>query len=80
LPPRFDSDFGARGLALFDALQRFDRQIGYPMAWFFHTLTTKTVPHAVAVAVVEDMNSGFSYLPERDIAAVKDWLHRPYGF
>ena len=79
-PPRFESAFGARGLALSEALQRFDRQAGYPMAWFFHMLTTKAVPHAVASLVVEDMQSGFAYLPERDLQAVKDWLHRPYGF
>jgi hypothetical protein len=79
-PPRFETAFGARGLALSEALQRFDRQAGYPMAWFFHMLTTKAVPHALAGMVVEDMQSGFAYLPERDLNVVKDWLHRPYGF
>lgn len=80
LPPKFASGFGARGLALHDALTHFDKLSGYPMAWYFHMLTTKAVPHAVAAAVVEDMQSGFGYLPERDLAVVKDWLHRPYGF
>ena len=72
--------FGARGLALYEALQRFDRQTGYPMAWFFHMLTTKAVPHAIANAVVDDVQAGFSYLPARDVKVVKDWLHRPYAF
>ena len=80
LPPRFESVYGARGMALNDALQRFDRQAGYPMAWFFHMLTTKAVPHAVASAVVDDMQGGFCYLPERDLKTVRDWLHRPYAF
>lgn len=79
-PPRFESNYGARGLMLAAALQRFDRQVGYPMAWFFHMLTTKRVPHAVAAAVVEDMRGGFRYLSERDVQVVMDWLHRPYGF
>jgi hypothetical protein len=78
--PRFESSYGARGLALAEALQRFDRQIGYPLAWFFHMLTTKSVPHAVATAVVEDFQGGFNYLPDRDVQVVRDWLHRPYGF
>jgi hypothetical protein len=78
--PRFDGAYGARGLALSEALQRFDRQIGYPLAWFFHMLTTKSVPHPVATAVVEDLEGGFNYLPDRDARIVKDWLHRPYGF
>lgn len=78
--PKLDAGFGARGLVLHDALTRFDRQVGYPMAWFFHMLTTKAVPHAVATVVIEDVQGGFHYLPERDVAVVRDWLHRPYGF
>lgn len=80
MPPRFEGAFGAQGLALNEALQRFDRQAGYPMAWFFHMLTTKTVPHALVNAVIDDVQAGFGYLPERDVKVVKDWLHRPYGF
>ncbi|GAB2181918.1 hypothetical protein DLREEDagrD3_21410 [Denitratisoma sp. agr-D3] len=79
-PPRFDLSFGAQGLALNEALQRFDKKVGYPMAWFFHMLTTKAVPHAVASAVINDLQAGFSYLPEKDAAIVKDWLYAPYGF
>ncbi|WP_153108750.1 hypothetical protein [Propionivibrio limicola] len=79
-PPKFEIVYGAKGLALYQVIQKFDRQIGYPMAWFFHMLTTKTVPHAVASAVIDDVQSGFSYLPERDVKVVKDWLHRPYSF
>lgn len=78
--PTFDASFGAQGLALQHALQRFDRQLGYPMAWFFHMLTTKRVPHAVASIVADDVQAGFNYLPDRDLAVVKDWLFRPYGF
>lgn len=77
---RFEGQQGERGLALAEALQRFDRQTGYPMAWFFHMLTTKSVPHAVASGVLEDVQGGFNYLPDRDVQVVRDWLHRPYGF
>jgi hypothetical protein len=79
-PPRFSGAYGVRGLSLHEALQRFDRQAGYPMAWFFHMLTTKTVPHAVATAVMDDMQTGFGYLPDRDLQVLRNWLHRPYGF
>jgi hypothetical protein len=79
-PPRFEGGFGARGLALAEALQRFDKQVGYPMAWFFHMITTKTVPHAVATVAIEDVQGGFNYLPDRDVQVVRDWLHRPYSF
>jgi len=79
-PPRFELPFGSQGLALNEALQRFDRKIGYPMAWFFHMLTTKAVPHAVATAAINDLQAGFHYLPEKDAAVVKDWLYAPYSF
>jgi hypothetical protein len=79
-PPRFVSAYGAQGLALQKSLQSFDRQAGYPMAWFFHMLTTKTVPHALATAVIDDVQAGFNYLPDRDVRVVKRWLYRPYGF
>ena len=79
-PHRFSGGFGARGLALNDALQQFDRVAGYPMAWFFHMLTTKQVPHAVAQTVIEDVQTGFGYLPERDVAVLKSWLYRPFSF
>ncbi len=78
--PRFEGGFGSRGLALADALQRFDKQVGYPMAWFFHMMTTKAVPHAVATVAIEDVQGGFNYLPDRDVQLVRDWLHRPYSF
>lgn len=78
--PRFEGGFGMRGLALAEALQGFDRHLGYPMAWFFHMITTKSVPHAVATVVIEDVQSGFNYLPDRDVQVVRDWLHRPYSF
>ena len=80
LPPKFTSAYGAKGLALNEALQRFDRQVGYPMAWFFHMLTTKGVPQAVAHAVIDDVLGGFHYLPERDVKVLRDWLHRPFAF
>jgi hypothetical protein len=69
---------GTNGLKLHAALQTFDRQAGYPFAWFFHLLITKAVPHWVAQTVVEDALNGFAYLPQRDLEIVRNWLHRPY--
>ena len=79
-PPRFNGAYGACGLSLNDALQQFDRAAGYPMAWFFHMATTKQVPHAVAHAVIDDVQAGFGYLPERDVNVLKTWLYRPFSF
>ena len=79
-PPKFAATFGMQGLALHDALARYDKAAGYPMAWFFHMLTTRSAPHALAGAVIDDVQAGFHYLPDRDAAVVKEWLYQPYGF
>lgn len=76
--PEFGVAAGASGLALSEALSRFDRAVGYPMAWYFHMVSGKAVPHWVAQAVVEDALSGFAYLPQKDVEVVRGWLHRPY--
>jgi hypothetical protein len=48
------------------------------MAWYFHMLTSKAVPHWVAQAVIEDALDGYAYLPPRDLEVVRHWLHAPY--
>lgn len=78
-PPEFAAAPGSTGLKLHDALSHFDRGAGYPMAWYFHMLTSKAVPHWVAQTVVEDALAGFAYLPQRDVDVVRGWLHRPYS-
>lgn len=78
-PPEFEASAGTSGLSLQEALTRFDREMGYPLAWYFHMLSTKAVPHWVAQTVVEDALAGFAYLPQRDVDVVRGWLHRPYS-
>ncbi|QID19539.1 hypothetical protein G3580_19100 [Nitrogeniibacter mangrovi] len=78
-PPEFGADPGTNGVALAGALTRFDRAVGYPMAWYFHMLATHAVPVWVAQTVVEDHLGGFAYLPEKDVAVVRRWLHTPYA-
>jgi hypothetical protein len=77
--PEFDAAAASSGLRLNEALTHFDREAGYPMAWYFHMLSTKAVPHWVAQSVVEDALAGFAYLPQRDVDVVRGWLHRPYS-
>lgn len=78
-PPLFHGEPGQVNAALRTALMAYDRACGYPMAWFFHMLVTHAVPHWVAQTVIEDAQAGFEYLPERDLAVVRNWLHRPYA-
>lgn len=78
-PPEFEASPGTTGLKLQEALNHFDRAVGYPMAWYFHMLTTKAVPHWVAQATVEDALADFAYLPQKDVDVIRGWLHRPYS-
>ncbi len=78
-PPEFNASKNDSGFKLHTALAHFDRETGYPMAWYFHMLSTKAVPHWVAQTVVEDSLAGFAYLPQRDVDVVRSWLHRPYA-
>lgn len=77
-PPEFEAAAGTSGLKLQEALQHFDRGAVYPMAWYFHMLTTKSVPYWVAQSAVEDALGGFAYLPQKDVDAIRHWLHAPY--
>ncbi len=78
--PKFAATFGMQGLALHQAMARYDKAAGFPMAWFFHMLTVRSAPYALANAVINDVVAGFHYLPGRDIQVVKQWLCQPYAF
>lgn len=76
--PRLEDIAGKKGVALQTLLTRFDRQVGYSFAWFFYMLKGKLVPAQLATAVFKDITGDYSYLPERDIAVLKDWMSSPY--
>jgi hypothetical protein len=68
-----------KGVSLHNLLSRFDRQVGYPFAWFFYMVKGNRVPPQCGVAVFKDICGEFSYLPERDVAVLKDWVNTPYS-
>lgn len=68
-----------KGTALHTQLNRFDRQAGYPFAWFFYMLKGLWVPTQIGVTVFKDISGDFAYLPERDVAVLKDWISTPYS-
>jgi hypothetical protein len=72
-------NLAAKGHALHTQLNRFDRQAGYPFAWFFYMLKGLWVPTQLGVMVYKDISKDFSYLPERDVAVLKDWISTPYS-
>jgi hypothetical protein len=67
-----------RGAELANLIHAFDHAAGYPMAWYFHMVATAGVSHTVGAQVFEDMQGSFSYLPERDLQVLRNWVDDPY--
>lgn len=77
--PHLEDFAGKKGSSLGNLLNRFDRQAGYPFAWFFYMLKGKLVSTHSAESVYRDLSNDFAYLPERDEAVLRDWIAQPYN-
>ncbi|WP_316368763.1 hypothetical protein [Candidatus Thiodiazotropha sp. CDECU1] len=67
------------GAALANAIHGYDREVGYPFAWFFNMLSRKSSNYSVAEAVLKDQMGAYDYLPVRDLKVLRGWEERPYG-
>jgi hypothetical protein len=74
--PRLESPEGKRGKALATLIGRFDGQAGFPFAWYFYMLKGLVSPH-VGEAVHGDLSKDYAYLPDRDVAVLKQWAAAP---
>ncbi len=77
--PHLEDFAGKKGSVLSNVLNRFDRQAGYPFAWFFYMLKGKLVSTHSAESVYRDISGDFAYLPKRDEAVLRDWIASPYN-
>ncbi len=68
-----------RGSRLAQLIHGFDRDIGYPMAWYFFMLSHSEVPHQLAEAIHNDLMGAYDYLPAKDLKILNDWYVKPYG-
>ena len=76
--PRMESSTGRKGTALQSALSHFDKQAGFPFAWFFYMAAKLYVPPVLGDAVYKDLDSDFAYLPFRDATVLREWVADPY--
>jgi len=76
--PRVEFDSADRGPHLANLLRRFDRKLGYPLAWYFELLKREGPVADLVRAAVDDHEQGYAYLPEADLSVVKGWLAHPY--
>ncbi|MET0065354.1 MAG: hypothetical protein ABW076_03320 [Candidatus Thiodiazotropha sp.] len=68
-----------QGSELANAIHSYDRQIGYPFAWFFIMLSRKAANFRLAEAVLRDQMEAYDYLPARDLKVLRSWEERPYA-
>lgn len=76
--PPIDKATVERGSALARLIHDFDREVGYPMAWFFLMVTNHRVPHEIAQTIHEDLMGAYAYLPAKDLKILKAWIKDPY--
>lgn len=64
----------------YGALQKLDRRVGVPFAWYFYMLHGNRVEADAGERVIRAAEAGTIVLPEHDYRVLKDWQDRPYSF
>jgi hypothetical protein len=77
--PEFPEGGHMSGAQLANAIHGYDRQVGYPLAWFFNMLSRKSSNYTVAEAVLRDQMGAYDYLPARDLKVLRRWEEKPYS-
>lgn len=65
---------------LYGRLEKLDRRVGVPFAWYFYMLHGNRVHDESAYRVCKASESGEIVLPEHDHQVLKAWARNPYGF
>ena len=68
------------GTPLANFLLDYDKQAGFPMAWYFAMLINKKTMPQIAQAVYLDHQRNYRYLPDRDLEVLEGWVRKPYSF
>jgi len=73
---------GRKGSAyeLFGQLEKLDRRVKVPFAWYFYMLHGDRVNDAAGHRVIKAVEAGQIVLPEHDYRVLKAWEANTYGF
>lgn len=77
--PRLEKEHVSHGAKLANMIHGFDRQMGYPMAWYFYMLTHSNIPYQLVEAIRNDQMGAYDYLPAKDLKVLIDWYNKPYS-
>ncbi|KZC39888.1 hypothetical protein RHOFW510R12_01190 [Rhodanobacter sp. FW510-R12] len=64
----------------YGALEKLDRRVGVPFAWFFYMVHGNRVDADAGDRVIRAAEAGTIVIPERDYRVLKDWQAAPYAF
>lgn len=68
------------GAPLANYLQQYNRDAGFPLAWYFQMLLQKKRMVTLAQTVYVDYQRSYRYLADRDLAVLENWIRNPYSF
>ncbi|WP_316859720.1 hypothetical protein [uncultured Cohaesibacter sp.] len=80
LPVPADNIAGMSGTALSNFLKEYDKNAGFPFAWYFNMLVEQKIWPQIALAVYTDHQRNYRYLPEKDLEILENWIRYPYSF
>lgn len=73
--PRNISDY-----AIYDKLQRLDKRVGVPFAWYFFMLHGNRVHIWAGQRILKAVENGTIVMPDQDYLVLRQWYDMPYGF
>lgn len=78
--PKISPDWEASPYGVMEQLQQFDRQAGYPMAWYFYALHGNRISHSAAGIIANAIRDGLLHLSTHDDKVLLKWRNEQYGF
>lgn len=78
--PKISLDWEDSPYGVIEMLLQFDRQAGYPFAWFFYMVHGNRISHSAGSVVAKAIKEGRLRLPPCDEAVLLRWDERQYGF
>ncbi len=67
------------GTELCNAVNNYDRLLGYNFSWFFIMLSSKGSNYSLAQAVLKDQMGAYDYLTAKDLKVLRHWEEQPYS-
>ncbi|MDA8417113.1 MAG: hypothetical protein M0Z78_08695 [Betaproteobacteria bacterium] len=78
--PEIMPDWEASPYGVMESLSQFDKQAGYPFAWYFYMLHGNRVGHSAGGVIANAIKSGLLNLPKCDEEVLLRWRDDQYGF